>query len=43
VIQSLADRVCKLCHNEKNNRTELDLVKELVTNAHTGKFVDCYQ
>ena len=43
VIQSLAGKVYKLCHNEKDNRTELDLVKELATNAHTGKFVDCYQ
>lgn len=43
VFQSLAGRVYKLCHNEKDNRTELDLVKELATNAHTGKFVDCYQ
>ena len=41
MIQSLAGRVYKLCHDE-DNRTDLDLVKEMATKAHTGKFVDCY-
>jgi hypothetical protein len=40
VIQSLVLGPNILFHNEQDNRTELELVKELATNAYPGKFVD---
>ena len=41
VIQSLVHRANILCHNEQDNRTELELVTdELATNAYPGKLVD---
>jgi hypothetical protein len=40
VIRSLFRRDNKLCHNEQDNWTELELVKnELATNANPGKFL----